>query len=194
MSRPRVSCLARGNRHPLLYRCQSAGRSLHPPPHSRRRGPAGAFDGPTGLAIVALEAGATFSHSPGYKNTAMIGHPARYRVSPNAGPDPEPNPGPARRQKRASGARRSPANARVEAVAGVGSRSRCQHGADRRQRDETRATPIAQEEQPRGGVTDRSRVLQWNATSHADRHGHDCPSAPAMQHSGGADVTVALHR
>ena len=36
--------------------------------------------------------------------------------------------------------------------------------------------------------------LQRNATSHADRHGHGCPSAPAMQHSGGADVTVALHR
>jgi len=33
-----------------------------------------------------------------------------------------------------------------------------------------------------------------NATSHANRHGHDCSSAPAMQHSGGADVTVALHR
>ena len=25
-------------------------------------------------------------------------------------------------------------------------------------------------------------------------HSHGCPSAPAMQHSGGADVTVALHR
>src|SRR5436305_6083815 len=34
----------------------------------------------------------------------------------------------------------------------------------------------------------------WNATIRADRHGDDCPSAPAMQHSGGADMTVALHR
>jgi hypothetical protein len=31
----------------------------------------------------------------------------------------------------------------------------------------------------------------WNANSHADRHGHDCPSAPAMQHSGGAALTAA---
>jgi hypothetical protein len=38
-----------------------------------------------------------------------------------------------------------------------------------------------------------SRVMQWNANSHADRHGHGCPSALAMQHSG-AEVTVALHR
>jgi hypothetical protein len=37
---------------------------------------------------------------------------------------------------------------------------------------------------------------QRNATSHADPHGHGCPSAPAMQHSGGrgADLTAALHR
>jgi hypothetical protein len=33
-----------------------------------------------------------------------------------------------------------------------------------------------------------------NAASHADPHSHGCPSAPAMQHSGGADVTVALRR
>ena len=38
------------------------------------------------------------------------------------------------------------------------------------------------------------RLPQWNATSHADRHGHGCPSVPAMQRSGGADMTVALHR
>jgi hypothetical protein len=31
----------------------------------------------------------------------------------------------------------------------------------------------------------------WNANSHAARHGHDCPSAPAMQHSGGAALTAA---
>ena len=30
-------------------------------------------------------------------------------------------------------------------------------------------------------------LLLRNATSHADRHGHGCPSAPAMQHSRGAD-------
>ena len=40
----------------------------------------------------------------------------------------------------------------------------------------------------------RRSLLRWKANSHADRHGHGCPSAPAMQHSGGADVTVALHR
>jgi hypothetical protein len=33
-----------------------------------------------------------------------------------------------------------------------------------------------------------------NANSHADRHGHGCPSAPAIQHSAGAALTVALHR
>ena len=33
-------------------------------------------------------------------------------------------------------------------------------------------------------------LLSWNATSHADRHGHACPSAPAMQHCGGADLTA----
>ena len=44
------------------------------------------------------------------------------------------------------------------------------------------------------GVTDGSASSQWNATSHADPHSHGCPSAPAMQHPGGADVTVALHR
>jgi len=36
------------------------------------------------------------------------------------------------------------------------------------------------------GAPDRSR-LQRNATSHAHRHGHGCPSVPAMQHCGGAD-------
>jgi hypothetical protein len=43
------------------------------------------------------------------------------------------------------------------------------------------------------GARDGS-LLQRNANSHADRHGHVCPSAPAVQHSGSADVTVALHR
>ncbi|MGP0035805.1 MAG: hypothetical protein ACLP4R_14690 [Solirubrobacteraceae bacterium] len=42
----------------------------------------------------------------------------------------------------------------------------------------------------RAGLT----LLLRNANSHADRHGHGCPSAPAMQHTGGADVTVVLHR
>jgi len=37
-------------------------------------------------------------------------------------------------------------------------------------------------------------LLLWTTTSHADPHSHGCPSAPAMQHSGGADVTVALDR
>jgi hypothetical protein len=31
-------------------------------------------------------------------------------------------------------------------------------------------------------------------TSHADRHGRGCPSAPSMQHSAGADLTAAVHR
>src|SRR5450755_972384 len=37
----------------------------------------------------------------------------------------------------------------------------------------------------------QSRLPQWNVTSHADRHGHGYPSAPAMQRSGGADLTAA---
>jgi hypothetical protein len=49
----------------------------------------------------------------------------------------------------------------------------------------------------REGLRKRPRASaslpDWNATSHADRHGHDCPSAPAM-HSGRTDVTVTLHR
>ena len=40
----------------------------------------------------------------------------------------------------------------------------------------------------------RLRQLLGNATSHADPRSHGCSYAPAMQHSGGADVTVALHR
>jgi hypothetical protein len=32
-----------------------------------------------------------------------------------------------------------------------------------------------------------SRVSSWNARSHANRRGHRCPSAPAMQHSGAAE-------
>ena len=36
----------------------------------------------------------------------------------------------------------------------------------------------------------RRRLSSWNANSHADRHGHGYPSAPPMQHSGGA----GLHR
>ena len=35
---------------------------------------------------------------------------------------------------------------------------------------------------------------EWNANSHADRHGHGCPSAPAKQHSRGAHLTAALQR
>jgi hypothetical protein len=37
------------------------------------------------------------------------------------------------------------------------------------------------------------RVLLRNASSRADRHGHDGPSGQAMQHPCGADVTAALH-
>jgi hypothetical protein len=43
-------------------------------------------------------------------------------------------------------------------------------------------------------VADGARVLQWNADSHSHRLGHSSPSAPAMQHSGCADLTAALRR
>ena len=49
-------------------------------------------------------------------------------------------------------------------------------------------------QQPSVTRSEPPTLLVWNATSHADPHSHGCPSAPAMQHSGGADVTVALHR
>jgi len=49
-------------------------------------------------------------------------------------------------------------------------------------------------QQPRLAGSGQPTLLLWNATSHADPHSPGCPSAPAMQHSGGADVTVALHR
>jgi hypothetical protein len=48
--------------------------------------------------------------------------------------------------------------------------------------------------QPRPAGLGGSRPPVWNATSHAGYRGQDCPSAPAMQHSGGADLTAALHR
>jgi len=44
---------------------------------------------------------------------------------------------------------------------------------------------------PQQPAASRTTRLQWNANSHAHRHGHSCPSAPAMQHSGGADPTAA---
>ena len=36
-----------------------------------------------------------------------------------------------------------------------------------------------------------SDTAPLEAASHADGHGHGCPSAPAMQHSGGAAMSVA---
>ena len=46
------------------------------------------------------------------------------------------------------------------------------------------------EQTPRGASRSLVTLPLWNATSHADRHGHGYPSAPAMQHSGGADLTA----
>ena len=40
----------------------------------------------------------------------------------------------------------------------------------------------------------RPETVAWERLSHADPRSHGCSSAPAMQHSGGADVTAALHR
>ena len=44
----------------------------------------------------------------------------------------------------------------------------------------------------RGNV--RHETAARNATSHADQHGHNCPSALAMQQCGGADLAAGLHR
>jgi hypothetical protein len=46
----------------------------------------------------------------------------------------------------------------------------------------------------RSSSSDSPTPLLGNATSHADAHGHGCPSAPAMQQCGGADLTATLHR
>jgi hypothetical protein len=48
--------------------------------------------------------------------------------------------------------------------------------------------------QPRATRGGRRTLLLWNVNNHADRHGQGCPPAPATQHSGGADLTAALHR
>jgi hypothetical protein len=50
--------------------------------------------------------------------------------------------------------------------------------------------PFTKYRQSRAGSSVPSRLLQWNANSHANRRGYDCPSAPAMQHPGGADLTA----
>ena len=39
----------------------------------------------------------------------------------------------------------------------------------------------------------RTTRLDWNANSHADRHGHDCPSAPAMQQPAGRPPPLVSH-
>jgi hypothetical protein len=57
------------------------------------------------------------------------------------------------------------------------------------------ACKVAASNLPEAGVSARpGGIADWNANSHADRHGHGCPSAPAMQHSGGTGATTALHR
>ena len=44
----------------------------------------------------------------------------------------------------------------------------------------------------RGNVGDETAAQERQQPP--DRHGHGCPPAPAVQHSGGADMTVALNR
>ena len=46
----------------------------------------------------------------------------------------------------------------------------------------------------RSSSSDSLTSLLPNATSHVDRPGHGCRSAPAMQYSGGVDMTGAIHR
>jgi len=42
-------------------------------------------------------------------------------------------------------------------------------------------------QQSHGTKSSRSTLPVWNARSHADRRGHRCPYAPAMQHTSAAD-------
>jgi hypothetical protein len=45
---------------------------------------------------------------------------------------------------------------------------------------------------PEAGVSARpGAIAEWSVTSHADRHGHDCPSAPAMQQPAGRPPPLA---
>jgi len=55
------------------------------------------------------------------------------------------------------------------------------------------ASAIAQKEKPWAAWPTAPRLLQWNATSHADRHGHGCPSARRCS-TVAAPTTAALHR
>jgi hypothetical protein len=50
---------------------------------------------------------------------------------------------------------------------------------------------FAQKEKARAAWPTAPPVLQWNARSHADRPGHRCPYAPAMQHFSAADGPVS---
>jgi len=50
----------------------------------------------------------------------------------------------------------------------------------------TAASGYLQQSRPTG--SGRPTLLVWNATTHSDRYGHGCPSAPAMQHFGGANT------
>jgi len=59
-----------------------------------------------------------------------------------------------------------------------------------RRRRQTAVTRPTNKKSP-GASTSLS---SWNANSQAHRHGQGCPPAPAMQQSGGADLTAALHR
>jgi hypothetical protein len=49
------------------------------------------------------------------------------------------------------------------------------------------------EQEPPDGGSRPTRVPHGNATSHADRHGHDCPSVPAMQQPAGRPPPLATN-
>ena len=67
--------------------------------------------------------------------------------------------------------------------------TRSSQGTARPGPDRSRLAPTEQQ----AGLRRVSIALR-NARGHTDAYGQGCPSAPAMQHSGGADVTVAHHR
>jgi hypothetical protein len=50
---------------------------------------------------------------------------------------------------------------------------------------------FTKQRQPRACPDRPATVLHGNVTSHADRHGHDCPSAPAMQQPAGRPPPLA---
>lgn len=169
----------------------SAPRVADPPPNG---GAAGRLS-PTirvDAALVAQSVCARSSHSPALHEHRGDGAQARYLVLTNAGPGNDERP--ARRPKtrlwadvvladRCKRCRQSGARTEVEPAPEL----------DGRRRPTWRSVDCRSPGEQKSQDGDSGQLL-GNANSHAHRHGHSCPTAPAMQHAGGAELTAALRR